>query len=457
MLAHSFIKLPRIDNAYIVGGAVRDLLLGEIPSDYDMVVLDDPQEAASRAARHLNGRLVKLGRSNELLFRIVTDEMKIDISRLKGNSIREDLQQRDFTINAMAYDISSAQIIDCHGGRQDLGNRIVRLVSKRAFRDDPIRLLRAYRLASALQFDIDPFTEEMIQKEAGLIPQAAPERIREEFFLMLKTPHACSYIRRMVTTGVLFGIFPELKKLQGCIQNGFHVDDVLDHTLKAFFHLESIINNPESIGPDLPRPVRRIAGKKKTVLLKCALLLHDIGKPYARTTDAGGRIHFYRHEQIGAEMVKTITLRLRFSTFETDFLEFMIRNHLRPLLLFQASENKKLTHRARVRFFMKAGENTPFLLLHAIADQKSKYKASNDSFLAFSLNMLNRFYKEYRIMRTKPPLITGHDLIKEFGLNPSPRFGKILRMVEEARLSRQITSKEEALGLVQNYLASTGY
>jgi tRNA nucleotidyltransferase/poly(A) polymerase len=448
------LPLPRIDHAYIVGGSVRDLLLGQTPADYDIGVSGHPEKVAVRVARVLNGRVVYLGKPGLAVFRIVAKNRVIDISELKGACIEEDLQQRDFTINAMAYDMSTGKIVDCHGGKQDLNNKIVRMVSGQVFRDDPIRLLRAYRLSTVLKFSIDPDTERTIRKDAKLIEHSAGERIRDEFFRLLQVSDAHGNLCRMAKYGLLFGIFPELKALQGRIQNNHHRYDVLDHTLCAFFHLEKIFNAPEPTLAKTVGVIQRSMGGKEGMLLKCAILLHDIGKPRVKFQDAKGDLHFFRHEQLGASMVKTISNRLKFSNKETDFIEFIVKNHLRPLHLFQANKTDKLTVKGITRFFIKCGEKTPALMLHAIADQRGKGETSATPFLEFILDMLHRYYSEYKPRLSNPPLITGHDLMENFGLKPSPQFGKILSMVEESRLSKQIRNKAEALTLVEEYLAS---
>ena len=198
----------------------------------------------------------------------------------------------------------------------------------------------------------------------------------------------------------------------------------------------------------------QLSAKKKTALLKCACLLHDIGKPAAKTQEVKGKIHFIRHEQMGAKTVKAICARLRFSAKETDFITFIVRNHLRPLYLFQAYQKETLTPKAKTRFFMKCGEMTPAVMLHAIADHMGKAEESAESFLAFCVDLLRIYYSEFLPKQLMPPLITGHDLINVFGLKPSPQLGKILSNVEELRLSKQINTKSDALKFVQDYLNS---
>jgi len=257
----------------------------------------------------------------------------------------------------MAYSLSSGKIIDCTGGMKDIADKKIRMVSNTAFEKDPVRLIRAYRIGASLNFEIDTNTVSAIRKNAKLIKNSAGERIRSEFLRILQT-----FISQMADTGLLFAIFPELGKLKGCIQNRFHQYDVFEHTMKAFYHLENILNNKITHSID----------ENTASLLKFAILLHDTGKPLVKKTDNEGNVRFYGHSKKGAEITKEISSRLKLSTKEKYFVDFIIRNHIDPLHLFIAKSKGTLTNKGITRFFIKCGDNTPYLLLHSIADMKGK-------------------------------------------------------------------------------------
>lgn len=440
---------PKTKGAYIIGGSIRDLLLGITPADYDIAVLGSPEQFANHMALKTNGHLVEMGKPGQMILRVVTENDIFDISPVNGTTIEDDLNQRDFTINAMAYDLSTGEIIDVLGGLQDLEEKKVKMVSKQVFKKDPIRLLRAFRMGACLGFDIEPRTRSAIAREATIIQESAGERIRLELFKMFETRKSHYYLSQMAETGLLTSIFPELDKLKECFQNRHHCYDVFEHSIKAYGHLEEMLSNPDNF---LPASLHRsMAGidRQKAILLKCAILLHDIGKPAAKSLDNSG------HARKGADMAKSISKRFKFATRERNFIDFIIRNHIRPLSLFSAQRNKTLTLKGLTRFFMKCKDNTFYLLLHTIADIKGKQdkvNAENKAFITFVKGMIDQYFAEFSPKSKTPPLITGHDLIEEFRLTPSPFFKNILNLVEEARLSNTIESKPEALKLVKDFL-----
>jgi len=446
---------PQTKGAYLIGGSVRDLLLGRTPADYDVVVFENPGKFADRTAAGTQGRLVPMGKPGKMIMRVITDTAVLDISNVNGTSIEDDLSQRDFTINAMAYDLSSKELIDPLGGLRDLDQKKIRMVSKHVFRADPIRLIRAFRMGAGLDFKIEPRTVAAITDDAALIQDSAGERIRAEFFKILATSKSYTYLSQMADAGLLFAIFPELGMLTGCIQNKYHRYDVFEHSMQSYCQLEAMLSDLSRCFPTTWQQITQDIERHKTTLLKYATLLHDIGKPAVKRLDNKGEFHFYGHAKKGADLAKLISKRLKLSSRERDFIDFIIRNHLRPLSLFIAHQKKTLTSKGVTRFFMKCKDNIPYMLLHAVADFKAKQDlatARNKAFVTFLETLMDNFFSGFQHQSKTPPLITGYDLIDEFGLSPSPLFKKILKHVEEARLSNTICSKPAALKLVRAFL-----
>ena len=236
----------QIKGAYIIGGSIRDLLLDRIPTDYDIAVTGDPKKNAEKIAKNISGRLVEMGKPGQMIIRVVSNDNIIDINSLNGSFIEDDLKKRDFTINAMAYDLSSGKIIDCLGGLGDLVDKKVRMVSADVFKKDPIRLIRAYRIAACLDFQIESQTASVISACAKLIENSAGERIRSEILRLLGTSKSYPYLSQMNDAGLLSAIFPDLDPLKECRQNNHHVYDVFEHTMKAYQHLETILNDPDA-------------------------------------------------------------------------------------------------------------------------------------------------------------------------------------------------------------------
>ena len=434
--------IPKIKGAYIVGGSIRDIILGRSPFDYDIVVIGNPEKFAKKIAAKKSDHIIELGKKDQKIIRVISDNKIFDISSANGDTIEDDLLKRDFTINAMACSLSSGKIIDCTGGMKDIADKKIRMVSDTAFEKDPIRLIRAYRIGASLDFEIDTNTVSAIRKNAKRIKNSAGERIRAEFLRVLQTPKSHHYISQMADTGLLFAIFPELSTLKGCFQNKFHQYDVFEHTMKAFYHLENILNNKIIHNID----------ENTASLLKFAILLHDTGKPLVKKVDNEGNVRFYGHSKKGAEITKEISFRLKLSTKEKYFIDFIIRNHIRPLHLFTAKRKGSLTNKGITRFFIKCGDITPCLLLHSIADMKGKGNKDEKKFIDFAKNMISIYFSEFMPRKKIPVLITGNDLINEFSLSPSPLFKIIISKVEEARLSNQINTRQEALLLVKKLL-----
>lgn len=451
---------PKSPGAYIVGGAIRDLLRGRSPVDYDVAVVGNPSEFARQLAASTEGHLVEIGKSGQSIMRVITAETMIDISRIKGASIQEDLHARDFSINAMAYDLHADQLIDPLGGQQDLTNRTIRMVSNDIFKQDPVRLLRAFRIAAVLRFDIDPHTRSAIEKDAALIHQSAGERVREELFKMFHSTQSQPYLCQLADTGLLFTTLPELARLKECRQNRYHQFDAFAHTLQAYFHLEHLLDRDpdQSLLTVKGVPLAQRLNKSRVPLLKFAILLHDIGKPVVQTTDRDGSIHFYGHERQSAFMAEAICRRLKCATRDTDSISFLVRHHTRPLFLFKAFNTPKdvAPTRAVTRFFIKCTAYVPDLLICATADMLGKKEVPDDrsrAFMRFSNQLLTKYETDFKLKKSKPALLTGRDLIHEFGLQPSPQFKKILDRVEEERLLRSAMSRQEALAMVQKLIA----
>ncbi|MEE8399751.1 MAG: HD domain-containing protein [Desulfobacterales bacterium] len=437
---------PDSMDVYIVGGSLRDHLLNRPCFDYDLVVSRRAEVYADALASKRHGHAIRLGKPDLEIIRVVSEGGIYDISPMNGTSIEEDLRQRDFTLNAMAYCLTTGQIVDPLGGRKDLADGIIRMVSPGIFRDDPVRLIRAFRMSAVLGFDIEPETAAKIEGDAGLVLGAAGERIREELFKIMMTARSHACLSAMADSGLLFEIIPELTKLRGCGQNEHHAHDVFDHSLLAYRYLEEVLNDLDRQLPGSAGPIHQRVNGKQSALLKWAMLLHDIGKPAVRKAAADGRIHFHGHGRKSAEIADKISQRLRFSNRQRHDIDTIIRYHSRPLLLYLSEKKQTLTDRGLTRFFMACGNLTPDVLLHSIGDSRGKGKTEQtDDFVVFAKTALGMYYRDYLPRIQEPALITGHDLIETFGLSPSPLFKEILSGIETERLAGKITSKAAAL------------
>ena len=376
-LAH----LPAADGAYLVGGTVRDLLLGRPPADLDVAVAADPAGYARAVAEARGGRVVPMGKPGQDVFRVASKDGLIDVTALRGGRIEDDLKARDFTVNAMAWDLRAHKLVDLQNGRGDLTARRIRMVTERAFKDDPLRLIRAYRMAACLGFDIETKTRVAIQRVSELIAKPAGERIRVELLQLLAVPDAMRLIRMMAADHLLTALFPDMQAMEGCRQNAHHDFDVFEHTLRAGEALEALINAAGAVNPAL---AKRYRDDETTVaVLKYAMLLHDIGKPSIRSVAPDGSVRFLGHAERGAQMAAAVNKRLRLSRREAQQAETVIRLHVRPLHLYAAERRETTLPRAAHRFFRSGDPWSADILLHALADRRGKRNtptAEDDAF-----------------------------------------------------------------------------
>lgn len=448
-------RIPSQEGVYIVGGSIRDLWRGHPPVDIDITVARNPETFARTLAQKLSGRVVHIGKPEHAILRVITARHIYDVSPLVGDGIDADLANRDFTINAMAYDVSSERIIDPFDGRGDLTRRIVRMLRATAFQKDPLRLIRAYRMGSDLNFRIEKRTRAAIRTNARHIGRVAGERIRAELFKIFAGRHSHPYLSAMAEDDVLFEILPELRATRGCAQNLYHPFDVWQHTLHAYAQLENNLNHLPDLFIDTIKPLTAALDRTPPAILKSAVLMHDIGKPLLKTVASRGAVHFYGHAARSAAMAMEIAARLKFSNQEKGLLKAIIRNHLRPFFLMQAHRYQSLSRKAVTRFFMHCGDATPAILLHALADHQGKFADDakvDQSFREFVQMLMKSFYIEFKPRKSKRPLLNGNDLMHIFGLAPAPLFKEILRLVETARIAHMINSRAEAIDWVRHFL-----
>jgi poly(A) polymerase len=446
--------IPRDQNLYFVGGTVRDLMLNRCPRDYDLVTTGDAPAAAEKIAALTGGRIVQLGKSGMYLYRVPLERFTCDVTEARGQSITTDLKARDFSINAMAVSTMDGELLDPVDGRRDLECKTIRMISLENLLDDPVRFLRAYRLAAELGFFISDDTRAAIRTYGHRIKSSAGERIRDELIKFFAAPGSSAYIRDLSDTRMANVIFPGFRKLKGCGQNTYHIHDVFDHTIKTYTGLEGLLQSPASAEP----PWRQAAGlfppPENRPLLKCAALLHDIGKPGAKTVDDEGRIHFYHHEKIGADMAAGIFRQLKFSNPQARYMEAIIRQHLRPLFLFMQYQNGILEEKNIYRFFLKTEPYSIDLLLLATADAQGKASGSDaECFRKFLGTLINTYIGHFLPARTGPQLISGHDVMTAFSLPPSPLIGKVLAHIREQQFLSNIRNRKEALELAKIFLS----
>ncbi|MBL7184360.1 MAG: CCA tRNA nucleotidyltransferase [Anaerolineae bacterium] len=476
----AFLRARSVE-AYLVGGCVRDWLLGRSSHDIDFAVAGDAVELARRVADRMGGAFVLLDQER-CTGRVVTrgedgQRLFIDFAQLQGDDIITDLSKRDFTVNAIAVAVADAEslthVIDPYDGRRDVQLGLVRAVSETAFQDDPLRTLRAVRLAAEMGASIEQRTEELLRRAVHLIANVSAERVRDELGKILALPGAAQSLRYLDELGLLMAVIPELETLKGVEQSPPHYLDVFEHSLETVRWLEEVIRAVEgyegqselSLLPLFLSPFSRqliarlsqpISGdRSRLTVLKLVALLHDLGKPVTKSFDDEGGVHFYGHEGEGAEMVGAVLRRLRFGGNEVSLAKTIVANHMRPCLL---AREKVVTRRAVYRFFRDTGEAGVDTLLLYLADHLATWgpdlrMARWRRRVEFVASMLADYYERHQKVISPPKLISGHDLMDEFGLEEGPRIGELLEAVREAQVEGEVKTKEEALALVEGLLA----
>jgi len=465
--------------AYLVGGCVRDWLLGRPSHDIDFAVAGDAVKLARQVADRIGGAFVLLDDERGTGRVVVRDKdgqrFFVDFARLQGDNILADLSKRDFTINAMAVDITDVEsrIIDPFKGQRDLQLGLVRAVSETAFRDDPLRTLRAVRVAAEVKASIERGTEELLRQAVPLIATVSAERVRDELARILDLLGAAQNLRYLDELGLLTTIVPELETLKGVEQSEPHYLDVFEHSLDTVRWLEEVIealegrramNSALSLIGDLLGPFslrlsahlsQPVSGDRiRLTLLKLVALLHDLGKPATKSVDDEGKIHFYGHEQEGARIAGRILRRLRFGGKEVSLAQTILANHMRPPLL---ADQEVVTRRAVYRFFRDTGDAGVDTLLFYLADHLATWgpelrMARWRRRVEFVASMLADYYERHQKVISPPKLISGRDLMEEFGLEEGPLIGELLEAVREAQAAGEVRTREESLTLVKQLL-----
>jgi len=467
--------MERSIGCYVVGGFVRDGLMGRTNSDIDVAVAGDATSIASEVAKSFGTRMVPLDEVNQVarvVLRQAGGHWHLDFATIRG-SIEEDLGYRDFTINAIAIDLadirggwSQVRVIDPLGGCRDLSSGMVRAASKASFQQDPARLLRAVRFAAMLGFSVDPGTEDLIQRDHELVATVASERLRDELCYILETPRAYHSFRYLDCLGLLDRIMPELAVAKGVAQPKEHFWDVLEHSLETVAAVERLLQEEGGEREDelltlVPWSVeiaqhfaQEIAGgRTRGALLKLAGLLHDIGKPTTKTIEQDGRMRFLGHAQLGAAMAVQLMERLRFSNRETKMVQLMIEHHMRPGYLVA---QEMPSRRAIYRYFRDTAEVGIETLFLGLADHLAARGPTLDldewrKHTETTQYILSKWFEEQATV-VPPKLIDGHTLMDRLGLDPGPQIGELLEAVREAQAAGEISTAEEALDFVTKRL-----
>jgi poly(A) polymerase len=448
--------LPHTKGVFIVGGSIRDLLCHRIPIDYDVVVKNNPADFAHQLASKISGRLVEIGKHGQIMRRVISKKLLFDITPMNGTTIEEDLLQRDFTVNAMAVAASTGSLIDPLEGRRDLASQIIRMASMGVFHKDPVRLVRAYRLAASLNFNLEVNTRKILKRDAHLVNKSAKERIREELFKILECTGANVWLADMAHSGLLFFVLPELLALKKYCLGHADPEDFFKHTLNAVHWLEKLLKSKRLFKKISADANIQDPGTDRATLLKWAILLGGLCRPPSHRSNDVKFQNADNHALKSAAQARKICQRLRFSKRQTDTIHLIIANHQQPFMLFRVKQERSSYQGGFARFFMQCRDLTPDILLYALAIYLGRITSldqNRNEFQNFIQILIGDYYSILLPRASKQPPLTGKDLIREFGLNPSVVFRRILARIEEEHLTRERLTRKQALGLVKELIA----
>jgi len=457
---YNFAKSRKV-KLYLVGGALRDLILKRKKDnpDFDFCLKKGSLNFGRKLARQLKAAFVVLDEEHAACRMVKRIEGKLytfDFTEFRAPTLEKDLLHRDFTINAMALEFKdvfsdkdlNALIVDPYSGGADLKRKIIKVTGKNSFREDPLRILRAFSFSCMLNFSLDKETLHLVKKEKNRIIAVSSERIREELFKIFDSSTAYDSLVVLDRIKIFEIIFPEIKPMRGIGQGPYHHLDVWQHTLETLRQFELILKsvkqNPQ-INDYLDQEISSL--RKRSSLLKFACILHDVGKPGALRRQKG-KIIFHGHEGVGLGLTRVIWRRLKLSNEEGRALERIVFCHLRPGYL---ADYDHPTQRAIFRYFRDTGSEALAVLLLSLADQRATKGPLTTALSRLRheklVKSLIRKLLEKQRQKKTVRFFNGNDIMKKFKLPASVLIGTVLNALEEAQAIGKIKNKKEALKL----------
>jgi putative nucleotidyltransferase with HDIG domain len=449
-----------VRDVVLVGGAVRDALLGRPAADVDLAVPSGAYALAERLAGRLGARAVVLDAERGAL-RVATPGLQLDLNDFRAPTLEGDLAARDFTVNALAVALEPllatgrARLVDPTGGVADLRARRLRPAGPGVLDDDPLRALRAVRLEATLGVRLTPAAARAVRAAAPALRRVAAERVTDELSALLALPATGRALRRADALGLLEVLLPEIAAMRTAAQPAPHRFGVLEHSLRAvegcdraLARLPALAPFGEELAAHVSEPLG--AGLDRGGLLKLAALLHDVAKPETRRV-VGGRVRFFEHDVVGARRARAIGERWRLPTRAIALLERLVRHHLWPMHLAQAGG---ITRRARLRFYRELGRDTRDLLLLTLVDAAAVTGVSPLAVWrrATLIRDLLSGWAEAEHAAAAAPLVRGEDVMARYALAPGPAVGALLARARDAQELGLVRTREEALA----YLDSSG-
>lgn len=442
---------------YLVGGSVRDALMGKNFNDRDLIVTDmDAREFSLNVAEFFDGVFVPLDEENKI-YRVVLGDKKnyFDITNPVEGSLEQDILRRDLSINSIAVDIRTGEIPDfCAGNVEDLNNKIIKGVREENFTDDPLRILRIFRFYSILGFEIVPELLEYAKKYSKLLENPAKERVEYELMKLFDGEYAHLALLKMDECGILEMFFPFTKELKQVPPNLHHHLDLFYHSIETVRQVGILFKNSSN---DVKEHMEKVdfGGFSRIAHLRLASFMHDIGKFSTWTIEEDTKRHrFIKHEDVGAKMCVPLLKSLCFSNKQIEYISYIIKKHMYPTAVVSSPE---LSEKVMLRYVRKSEDNAIDNILIAQADRLSaRGPEITDDIVEENITALNKLLEFYlnsrETLKPLPKLLDGNEIMKIFNIKPSPKLGEIIEALNEAQISGEVETKEDAINFINTIL-----
>jgi poly(A) polymerase len=446
--------------AWIVGGTVRDELLGRPLRDVDLAVVGDPEPPARAIAEAVRGPVFRLSEAFGA-WRVIDGDSVYDVSPLQGQTLEEDLGRRDFTVNAMGRPLAGGELIDPYGGRADLDRGTLRVLGARAYSDDPLRPLRLPRLAAELGFTPDSETEHLTRDAAPRLVEASPERQFAELRRLMLAPGVLEGLALTDRLGLMAAVLPEVAALHGVEQSHYHHLDVYDHTIEVLaeqLELESRLGEVfGGLEPRLRAVLDEPLGEELSRLeaLRFGALLHDIGKPATRGVRPDGRVTFIGHDSVGQEMVHRLCRRLRTSERFARFVGGLTRHHL---VLGFLVHQQPLARDAVYGYLDLTEPVEVEVTLLSCADRLATRGKNAEPAIERHLGLARKLMAgalDWRASGGPAPPLRGDRLSRELGIEPGPELGRLLERLRRAAFTGEVTTEADAVEFARRLRAES--
>ena len=444
--------------AYIVGGFVRDILMNKKSPDKDLILCGCDVEKFSRElADKLNAHFIELDSVNKI-YRIVLENKidYIDITMPIENDFEKDIKRRDLTINAIAYNLKTSEIIDLVGGVDDIKNKKIKGICDKNFEDDPLRLLRIFRFYAKTCFEIDESLIELSKRLYKRINEPAKERVTVELLKMFEGKYCDLALLKLDECGLLEEIFPIYKEVKKIPPNSHHHLDLIHHLIESVRQVQMIYEKSSEEVKNYLETIK-YGSVQELAFLKLATFLHDIGKPSCWTIEEDTLRHrFIKHDEIGSKLVIPILKDLKFSIKQIQYVQTLIKYHIYPSSMVSAED---VTDKAFMKFYRKMEGYVIDLIILAMADRLSaRGEKITEDIVNKNINALTKLLNDYLEMRKdiKPleKLLDGRDIMELLKIKQGPKLGEIINALKEAQISGNVTTKEEAVDFVKKFSIS---